>query len=69
MKSDTSVYQKYNSLGIKYYDTYSIPNLSWEEFCYSDKEEMQKSIQILKERMKDETKVKQWGEFFNNETF
>ena len=68
LKSDTSVYKKYNSIGMKIFDTYEISNMNFEEFCAFDENEKQKSISILKERMKDETKVKQWKEFFNNET-
>lgn len=67
LKSDTSVYKKYNSIGMKIFDTYEIPNLSFEEFCTFDNAEKEKSVSILKERMKDETKVKQWGEFFSFE--
>ncbi len=67
VKSDTSVYKKYNPLGIRYYDTYDIPNMSFEEFCHMDKDETALSVKLLKERMKDETKVKQWSEFFEND--
>lgn len=65
LKSDTSIYKKYNSIGIKIFDTYEIKNMDFKEFCSFDESEKQKSISILKERMKDETKVKQWGDFFN----
>ena len=66
LKSDTSVYKKYNSIGMKIFDTYEISNLSFNEFCSFDENEKQKSIAILKERMKDETKVKQWDDFFKS---
>jgi len=65
LKNDTSVYKKYNSIGIKIFDTCKISNMDFKEFCFFDGEEKQKSIALLKERMKDETKVKQWREFFN----
>lgn len=65
LKNNTSVYKKYNSIGINIFDTYTISNLNFEEFCSFDENEKQKSILILKERMKDETKIKQWRDFFN----
>ena len=65
LKNNTTVYKKYNSLGIKIFDACEIPDMSFEEFCYFDEKEKQKSILLLKERMKDETKVKQWREFFD----
>ena len=64
LKSDTSVYKKYNSIGMKIFDTYKIKDMNFKEFCAFNETEKQKSISILKERMKDETKVKQWREFF-----
>ncbi len=67
LKHDTSVYKKYNSIGMKIFDTYEIPNLNFEEFCAFDEDEKQKSISILKERMKDETKVNQWKNFFESD--
>ena len=68
LKNNTSVYKKYNSIGIKIFDTYQIKDMSFQDFCHFDEEEKKKSISLLKERMKDETKVYQWKEFFNNET-
>lgn len=65
LKNNTSVYKKYNSIGIKIFDTYEISNMNFEEFCAFDEDEKQESIAILKERMKDETKIKQWSDFFN----
>ena len=66
LKNDTSVYKKYNSIGIKIFDTYQIKDLSFQEFCGFNEEEKQKSISLLKERMKDETKERQWRTFFND---
>ena len=66
LKNDTSVYKKYNSIGIKIFDTYQIKDLSFQEFCGFNAEEKQKSISLLKERMKDETKERQWRTFFND---
>ncbi len=63
-KSDTAIYQKYNSLGITYFDTYTIKDLSFEEFLAYDDKTRERTVSLLRERMKDETKVKQWTEFF-----
>ena len=63
-KSDTSVYKKYNSLGIRYFDTYDIPKLSFNEFIMYPDEVKKQTIEKLKYRMLDSTKVKQWKEFF-----
>ena len=65
LKNNTTVFKKYNSIGIKIFDTCQIPDMSFEEFCYFDENEKQKGILLLKERMKDETKVKQWRDFFD----
>ena len=62
-KSDTAIYRKYNSLGIKYFDTYTIKDLSFEEFTAYDEETRDQTVALLRERMKDQTKVKQWKEF------
>ena len=66
VKSNTSVYKKYNSIGIKYYDTYEIPQMDFKQFCYMDKNITDLSVKILKQRMQDSTKVKQWNSFFNS---
>lgn len=64
VKSDTSVYKKYESLGIKYYDTYTIKDLSFEEFCYLDINITKRSVELIKLRMHDHTKFEQWKRFF-----
>ncbi len=63
-KSETSVYKKYNALGIKYYNTYTIKELTFEEFIFQDEKVKEESVRKIKERMKDETKVEQWKNFF-----
>ncbi len=63
-KSDTSVYKKYNELGIKYYDTHTIKDLSYKEFIFQDDKIKEKSVKKLKERMANKTKVAQWENFF-----
>lgn len=66
LKSDTSVYKKYNSIGMKIFDTYKISQMNFNEFCAYNEDDKKISVSILKERMKDETKVKQWEKFFND---
>ncbi len=63
-KSDTGVYTRYNELGIRYFDTYSIPNLSFQELISYAPDVREQTIHRLKERMKDSTKVEQWKRFF-----
>ena len=65
-KKGTSVYEEYNKLGIKYFDTDTIKNLSFDEFVAYDLQTKEKTIALLKERMKDETKVRQWDKVFEN---
>lgn len=67
VKSDTSVYQRYQKEGIVYFDTYSIPELTFDEFKAYDEDVKQKSIEIMKVRSDVETKVKQWRDFFDAE--
>ncbi len=64
LKNSNSVYKKYNSIGIKIFDTNEIKDMDFNDFCYFDEKEKQKSISILKKRMEDETKIKQWSDFF-----
>lgn len=64
-KSDTSVYKKYNSIGIKYFDTYSIPSLSFQDFVHYDHRTKLDTIEKLTLRMDDENKKCQWRDFFN----
>lgn len=62
----TGVYKKYNSVGIKYFDTDKIKKMLFDEFIgYNEKDKIN-SIKVLKHRMLDSTKVKQWGDFFND---
>ena len=62
----TGVYKKYNSVGIKYFDTDKIKKMSFDEFIgYNEKDKIN-SIKVLKHRMLDSTKVRQWGDFFND---
>ena len=63
-KADTSVNIKYNSIGIRYFDTYSIPELTFEEFCHYDEEVKNETVKRLKYRMLESTKAKQWHDFF-----
>lgn len=65
-KKGTSVYEEYNKLGIKYFDTDTIKNLSFDEFIAYDQQTKEKTVAFLKERMKDETKVCQWDKVFKN---
>lgn len=65
VKSDTSVYKHYQKEGITYFDTYTIAQLSFEEFISYDEKVKQKSIDVMFRRSAEETKVKQWQDFFN----
>lgn len=67
IKSDTPVYKKYNSLGICYYDTYDIDHMNFDQFCHLDKEITKQSVRILKARMCDDEKVRQWKNFFESQ--
>ena len=64
IKSDVSVYKKYNNLGIRYYDTDSIKDLSFLDFISQDKLEKEQTIERLKKRMNELSKVEQWECFF-----
>ena len=64
VKSDTSVYKRYQKEGITYFDTYTIAQLSFEEFISYDEKVKQKSIDVMFRRAAEETKVKQWQDFF-----
>ena len=48
------------------FDFDATKKLLLNKFVLEDENEKQKSIAILKERMKDETKVKQWDDFFKS---
>lgn len=63
-KSESSVYKKYNSLGIKYFNTYDIQNLSFKQFVSYDDQIKNETMTKIKTRMADSTKVKQWNDFF-----
>lgn len=63
-KSDTTVYKKYNSLGIKYFDTYTIPHLTFQEFVEYNENVKKETILKLTLRMSDEQKKNQWNSFF-----
>lgn len=65
-KSDTSVYKKYNSIGIRYFDTYSIKHLSFQDFIKYDDREREQTVKNIKHRMSDLTKIKQWSDFFDS---
>ena len=65
VKSDTSVYKRYQKEGITYFDTYTIPQLSFEEFVSYDEDVKRKSIDVMFKRAAEETKVKQWQSFFD----
>lgn len=63
-KPDSGVYKKYNSLGIKYFDTNTIPHLSFRDFVSYDNSVKKQTMKLLQERVKDSTKIQQWKNFF-----
>jgi dTDP-N-acetylfucosamine:lipid II N-acetylfucosaminyltransferase len=66
VKSDTPVYQKYEALGIRYFDTYDIPNLSLEELAARDPAERKESMDRVLERMSEPFKIQQWTQLFQD---
>ncbi|MBP3397654.1 MAG: hypothetical protein J6K82_01875 [Alphaproteobacteria bacterium] len=66
VKSGTGIYERYNSIGIRYFDTNEIQNMTFEQFVEYDNETKERSVRLLRQRMADETKVQQWKAFFED---
>lgn len=66
VKTTNPVYAKYNSLGITYFNTDTIKDLSFSEFIEYNEETKEQTVRLLKKRMNDKTKIKQWETFFND---
>lgn len=64
VKSDTPVYRTYADRGIRYFDTYDIATMSFQELTARDPVEKAATTSLLRERMSEPYKVRQWGGLF-----
>lgn len=64
VKSDTSVYCTYNKLGIRYFDTYQIPNMTFAQFIAREDAERVQTTELLQQRMSPNFKRAQWEAMF-----
>jgi len=60
LRSDTTSFKFLLSLGIKLYDTITIKSLTFEQFCYMDKETKEKNYQIIKKEFSNESYISMW---------
>lgn len=65
VKSDTPVYRKYADAGIRYFDTHDIAGMSFQQLTARDASEREQTMALLKERMSEAYKVRQWGAMFD----
>lgn len=66
VKSTSSIFKKYNSIGIKYFPTEIISYISFSELLEYDDNIKRMSISNLRARMDDKTKFMQWDNFFKS---
>lgn len=66
VKPTSSVYQRYQPIGIHYYNTDMIDSMSFEELIYYPEDHQKSTMSGLSLRASDENKKNQWLAFLNS---
>lgn len=66
IKSNISTFKRFKKFGITVFDTHKIKNMSFNEFIYEDKSQIEENAKILTNRLSEQYQIKLWENIFND---